>query len=58
MEEILGKLASLDPEEATSQLSRVLRTFLGTLDEEARARFLLKLFGGTQGDKVSSLVHL
>ncbi len=58
MEAILAELASLDPEEAIGRLSRMLRTFLEMLDEEARTRFLLELFGEARADKVASLVHL
>jgi len=51
-------VARMDPEEALAEMAKALRRLFLVLDEEARTRFLLDLVGESQGDKVSSLVHL
>ena len=48
----------MDPEEALAEMAKALRGLFLVLDEETRTRFLLDLVGESQGDKVSSLVHL
>ena len=48
----------MDPEEALTEMAKGLKTLFPLLDEEARTRFLMELTGESQGDKVSSLVHL
>jgi len=58
MEEIMKMVARMDPEEALAEMAKALRRLFLVLDEEARTRFLLDLVGESQGDKVSSLVHL
>jgi len=58
MEEIMKMVARMDPEEALAEMGKALRRLFLVLDEEARTRFLLDLVGESQGDKVSSLVHL
>ena len=58
MDELLEIIATMDPEEALAKVSRVMETLLADLDEEARERFLVNLLGQSEGDKLSSLVHL
>ncbi|MCX5882279.1 MAG: hypothetical protein NTU74_10910 [Deltaproteobacteria bacterium] len=58
MEEILKIVDSMDPEQALSELSRVLKMLFSALGEEARSEFLWNLMGESGEDKVSSLVHL
>jgi hypothetical protein len=58
MEEIQKIVGSMDPEEALTEISKVLKVLFSTLGEEARSQFLWDLMGETGGDKVSSLVHL
>ena len=50
--------SSMDPAEALAEVGKILKGLFSVLDEEARTRFLLDLIGESQGDKVSSLVHL
>jgi hypothetical protein len=58
MENILKIVGRMDPEEALTELSKVLKMLFSALGEEARSEFLLNLMGESGGDKVSSLVHL
>jgi hypothetical protein len=46
------------PEDAVEEVVRVVRTLLPQLDAVTRRRFLLALIGESQGEKVSSMVHL
>ena len=58
MDEIMKMVERMDPEEALAEMAKALKRLFLVLDEEARTRFLLDLVGESQGDKVSSLVHL
>lgn len=58
MEEMLKIVGRMDPEEALTEISKVLEELFRTLGEEARSQFLWDLMGESRGDKVSSLVHL
>jgi len=58
MEEMLKIIGRMDPEEALGEIAKVLEALFSTLGEEARSQFLWNLLGESQGDKVSSLVHL
>lgn len=58
MEEILRITARMDPEQAMAEISKALKVLFSTLGEDARTQFLLNLVGESEGDKVSSLVHL
>lgn len=58
MEEIVKLITRMDPKEALAEVAKGLKALFPLLDEEARTRFLLELTGESQGDKVSSLVHL
>ena len=58
MEEIIGMVERMDPEEALAEMAKALRRLFLALDEEARTRFILALVAESKGDKASSLVHL
>jgi hypothetical protein len=58
MEAIQNIVDEMEPREALTEISKVLKVLFSTLDDEARSEFLWDLMGETGGDKVSSLVHL
>ena len=58
MEEMLKIVERMDPEDALTEISKVLKVLFSALGEEARSQFLWNLLGESRGDKVSSLVHL
>jgi hypothetical protein len=58
MDKLFEIISRLAPEEALSEITRVLGRLLQDLDHGARERFLMNLIGQSEGDKVSSLVHL
>jgi hypothetical protein len=58
MEEMLKIVGRMDPEEALTEIAKVLKVLFSALGEEARSQFLWDLMGESRGDKVSSLVHL
>lgn len=58
MGELPEIVSRMDPKEAMAELAKVLKELFSVVDEEARAGFLLELIGESEGDKVSSLVHL
>ncbi|MCF8105205.1 MAG: hypothetical protein K9K64_06955 [Desulfohalobiaceae bacterium] len=58
MDKLLEAISSMPPEEALSQITEILGQLLADLDSDARERFLMNLIEQSQGDKVSSLVHL
>ena len=58
MDKLLETISRMPPDEALSQLTEVVSRLLADLDSESRERFVMKLLERSQGDKVSSLVHL
>ncbi len=58
MGEISRIIARMDPEEAMAEIAKAFKGLFSTLGEEARTQFVLNLVGESEGDKVSSLVHL
>ena len=58
MGELLKMVGRMDPEEALVEISKALKVVFSSLGEEARSKFLWELMGESEGDKVSSLVHL
>jgi DNA-binding transcriptional ArsR family regulator len=58
MNEILAIANRLEPEKALEEIGKALKSIFPVLSEESRGRFLMALVGGSQEDKVSSLVHL
>ena len=58
METMVDMIQRMDPEEALSEVGKALKSLFAVVSEDSRGRFLLDLVGGSQNDKVSSLVHL
>ncbi len=58
MDELFKIVSRMNPEEALTEITRVLERLLADLDDETRERFLMNLIGQSEGDKLSSLVHL
>jgi hypothetical protein len=58
MDELFKIVSRMNPEDALEEITRVLERLLFDLDDEARERFLMNLIGQSEGDKLSSLVHL
>lgn len=58
MEEIIDLIRRKDPEKALKEVGAALKALFSMVDQDTRGRFLLDLAGESQGDKVSSLVHL
>lgn len=48
----------MNPEEALAEITGLLERLLMDLDGEAREAFMMNLIGRSEGDKISSLVHL
>jgi hypothetical protein len=49
---------SMEPEEAASAISSILKKLFPLLEEEARLQFVLNLLGEPSDEKLTSLVHL
>lgn len=49
---------SMDPYEAASEISTIMKNLFPLLSEEARLKFVASLAGDSKGDKVTSMVHL
>jgi len=58
MDTLLKIISGMAPEEALAEITTVVGRLLADLDEGARERFLMNLIGQSEGDKVSSMVHL
>jgi len=58
MDKLFDIVSRMAPEEALSEITRVLGRLLQDLDPDARERFLMNLIGQSEGDKVSGMVHL
>ena len=58
MNEIFEIISRMAPEEGLSEITKVVERLLADLDSEARERFLINLIGQSEGDKISSMVHL
>ncbi len=58
MDKIFEILTHMAPEDALSEITRVLGRLLQDLDTDARERFLMNLIEQSEGDKVSGMVHL
>ncbi len=58
MEDMLSIASRMEPEAALIEISKVLKVLFTNLGAESRSQFLWDLMGESQGDKVSSLVHL
>jgi len=49
---------NMEPQEAASALTLVIKDLFPLLEEDARIRFVTDLIGDSGDEKVSSLVHL
>ena len=58
MDELYEIISRMAPEEALSEITTVVGRLLTDLEEDARERFLMNLINQSEGDKVSSMVHL
>jgi hypothetical protein len=58
MDKLFEMISRMSPEDALSEITRVLERLLLDLDDDARERFLMTLIRGSGGDKVSGMVHL
>lgn len=58
MDEPFTIISAMAPEEALSQITKLLERLLADLDHDARERFLMNLIGQSENDKVAGLVHL
>ena len=58
MDELYEIISRMAPEEALSKITAVVGRLLTDLDDDSRERFLMNLINQSEGDKVSSMVHL
>ena len=58
MDELFEINSRMAPEEALSEITKVVGRLLADLDDNARERFLMNLINQSEGDKVSGMVHL
>jgi hypothetical protein len=58
MSEIFEIISRMAPEEALSEMTKAVERLMADLDGETRERFLMSLIDKSEGDKVSSMVHL
>ncbi|MFO7861282.1 MAG: hypothetical protein R6U41_08680 [Desulfosalsimonas sp.] len=58
MDELFEILSGMPPENALSEITKILKRLLEDMDGDSRERFLMNLITGFEGDKVSSLVNL
>jgi hypothetical protein len=58
MDEFFKIISRMAREEALSQITMVIGSLLADLDADARERFVMNLINQSEGDKVSSMVHL
>ena len=58
MSDLLNIVNRMEPEAALSEIGNAVKSLFAVLSEASRSRFILDLVGGSQDDKVSSLVHL
>ncbi len=58
IEKIQESLDQMEPEEAVSALSIVVKRQLPLVEEDKRIKFVLDLVGEPSDEKLASLVHL
>ncbi len=51
-------IKQLEPSQALPAMARAIKEILPLLGEEEQRRFVVDLFGDSEGDKVLSMVHL
>ncbi len=57
MDKIKQLVACMDPEEAASEITSIMKKLFPLLREEVRLKFVESLVGDSRGDKVTSMVH-
>jgi uncharacterized membrane protein len=58
MDKLFELISHMAPEEALSEITRVLERLLRDLDSDERERFMMNLIEQAEGDKISGMVHL
>ncbi len=58
MKEIQQILDKMEPEEALAELVPPIKKIISNLDDEAKVRFVTELMGGSDKDKITSMVNL
>ncbi|MEE4264553.1 MAG: hypothetical protein V2I56_17855 [Desulfobacteraceae bacterium] len=58
MDKLFELISHMAPEQALSEITKILGSLLQDLDSAARERFLMTLIGQSEGDKASGMVHL
>lgn len=58
MDELFEIVSRMDRELALAEITRTLERLMADLGSEERERFLMNLLGQSEGDKISSMVHL
>lgn len=58
MKDIQRILDKIEPEEALVELVPYIKKIISHLDEEAKVRVVTELIGGTNDDKITSMVNL
>ncbi len=58
MDTLLETISRMPLDKALSQITEILGRLLTDLDNESRERFMMNLIEQSQGDKVTSMVHL
>ncbi|MFH1241552.1 MAG: hypothetical protein V1689_04240 [Pseudomonadota bacterium] len=57
-EKLRQVIGQMEPREAASAISLVLKDLFSVMDERDRVQFVVNLLGNSGNDKVASLVHL
>lgn len=57
MSKIKQVVEKMDPEEAASEITSIMKKLFPLLSEEIRLKFVAGLAGDPGGDKVTSMVH-
>ncbi len=57
MDELFEIVSRMAPEDALSEITKVLGRLMRDLDSEERERFLVNLVGQSEDDKVAGMVH-
>ena len=58
MKEIQQILDKMEPEEALAEIVPHIKKIISHLDEDAKVRLVTELIGGSNKDKITSMVNL
>jgi hypothetical protein len=58
MKDIQEILDKMEPEEALEQIVPPIKKIISYLDDEAKVKFVTELMGGSDKDKITSMVNL